>query len=219
MRDTLAPFGFATTVVVGDQATSHGIRAAYRALLDHTATDDAVVVYYSGHGARVRNPDAEAEWVQYLVPVDLADAGDAEFRGILADELSLLQWQLTMRTTNVTTILDCCHAARMSRNPALLPKTPARPTVRSWAAVRAEQARLRGHPTARALSGDSNPAAVRLVACGPGEAAYELPADSAAGARGALTSALVQVLGQPGSEDLSWHELIGLLRPLVSAAV
>jgi hypothetical protein len=211
MRDALAPFGFAATVVLGESSTSDGIRAAYRALVEDTTAGDAVVVYYSGHGARFRTPHADPRWLQYLVPVDLASGPGQGFRGILAEELSLLQWELTSRTANVTTILDCCHAARMSRDPALLPKTPVRPHAVSWSAVRAEWQRLRG-----GFAADGNPSAVRLVACGAGASAYELPADATAGPRGALTSALVRVLRQPGSADLSWRELIGLVRPTVA---
>ncbi|WP_327000455.1 caspase family protein [Dactylosporangium sp. NBC_01737] len=148
MRDALAGFGFQARTLVGEQAGYDGIVDAYRALIADTADGDAVVVYYSGHGARYRNPLAARDpdspaWLQYLVPTDLPGAAAGTFRGVLAEELSLLQSALTARTGNVTTILDCCHAARMSRNPLLRPRSPARPGAFPWAAVRGAWERLR----------------------------------------------------------------------------
>src|SRR5688572_24228027 len=110
MRDALAGLGFQARTLVDDQAGHHGIVDAYRALITDTADGDAVVVYYSGHGARYRNPLASRDpgtpaWLQYLVPTDPPVAGT--FHGVLAEQLSLLQSALTAKTGNVTTILDC----------------------------------------------------------------------------------------------------------------
>src|SRR5260370_23207160 len=127
MAGLLGSFGFEASTLVQAQATCEGIRDAYRGLIEDTAAGDAAVVYYSGHGARFKNPVAaqdpsEPRWLQYLCPTDIDDVGGGAFRGLLAEELSQLQWALTEKTDNVTTILDCCHSARMSRDPTMLPK-------------------------------------------------------------------------------------------------
>ncbi|MET0903522.1 MAG: caspase family protein, partial [Acidimicrobiales bacterium] len=125
--DALRGLGFTTTRCIERDATYDGIVSRYRGLIEDTASGDAAVVYYSGHGGRQRNalaaddPTAPA-WLQYIVPTDVEDRADGRFHAVLAQELSLLQRQLTDKTANVTTILDCCHSARMSRSPALLPK-------------------------------------------------------------------------------------------------
>ena len=125
MAALLGSFGFEVTTLIEAQATSDGIRNGYRGLIEDTAGGDAALVYYSGHGARFKNPaqhPSEPRWVQYLCPTDMDGGREGAFRGLLAEELSQLQWALTEKTDNVTTILDCCHSARMSRDPAALPK-------------------------------------------------------------------------------------------------
>src|SRR6266478_2808332 len=213
----LGSFGFEATTLVEAQATCDGIRDAYRGLIEDTAAGDAVVVYYSGHGARFRNPRAaqdpsEPGWLQYLCPTDIDDAGRGAFRGLLAEELSQLQWALTEKTDNVTTILDCCHSARMSRDPAVLPKARERAGAFGWSSVRAAWQTLRMNPMAGSANVDSNPSAIRVVACAPDESAFELQTPSSGGPHGALTSELARLLRQPGIAALTWHELAGLLR-------
>jgi hypothetical protein len=219
MADLLESIGFDATKIVGSAATRDGIRDAYRGLIQDTAADDAAVVYYSGHGARFRNPAAEQnpadpEWVQYLCPTDIDDVGGG-FRGLLAEEVSQLQWDLTNKTDNVTTILDCCHSARMSRDATALPKARERAGAFSWAAVRTAWQAVRDSASDDGPHVDSNLSAVRVVACAPDESAYELETTCFGGPGGALTSTLVRLLRQPGSPGLTWHQLIGLLRPAV----
>ncbi|WP_327000456.1 hypothetical protein OHA72_35725 [Dactylosporangium sp. NBC_01737] len=65
------------------------------------------------------------------------------------------------------------------------------------------------------MRGDSNPLAVRLVACAPDETAYELPETASRRPQGVLTATLTRLLREPGSERLTWRQLIELLRPAV----
>src|SRR5260370_18291048 len=107
-------FGFEASTLVQAQATCDGIRDAYRGLIEDTAADDAAVVYYSGHGARFKNPVAaqdpsEPRWLQYLCPTAIPDVGGGSFRALLPQELRQLQSPRTEQSPNVTTILDCCH--------------------------------------------------------------------------------------------------------------
>ncbi len=215
MADALASHGFVTRSVTGPEATTDGIVAAYRDLIADTATDDAAAVYYSGHGARVRNAmrardPSQPAWLQYLVPTDIDDRTDGRFGGLLAEELSALQWQLTDRTANVTTVLDCCHSARMSRNPAVIPKSNDRFGF-PWDAVAARWEQSRG----RSGSGDVNPSVVHVVACEPDQSAYEIADSSLGGTHGALTAALVTVLRRGDATSLNWSEVIEIVRPSV----
>src|SRR3954464_445893 len=114
MREALVPYGFDTTTLSEDAAPRAGVRAAYQQLISATSPGDAAVVYYTGHGARYRNPGAGPAWLRYLVTTDRQLVAGGEFMAILAEEMSLLQAALTARTANVTIILDCCYAARMS---------------------------------------------------------------------------------------------------------
>jgi hypothetical protein len=218
MAALLGSFGFEVTTLIEAQATSDGIRNVYRGLIEDTAVGDAAVVYYSGHGARFKNPaqlPSEPMWVQYLCPTDMDGGREGAFRGLLAEELSQLQWALTEKTDNVTTILDCCHSARMSRDPAALPKAREWAGAFPWSSVQATWRTLRMNPAAGLANVDSNPSAIRLVACAPDESAFELQAAGYGGPHGALTNELARLLRQAGSEALTWRGLIGLLRPAV----
>ena len=219
MSATLGAVGFSTRTLTGSQAGRSSILAAYRDLIDDSADGDAAVVYYSGHGGRFRNPFADRDtdappYVQFIVPTDYDDAPGGAFPGILAEELALLQRELTDRTPNVTSILDCCHSARMSRDPALIPKALPRSGGYSWEDIRDAYVRARDAPGAHEIRRDGNPLAVRVVACAPEQSAYEL--DLPDGSRhGALTATLARALGQAETAHLTWHQLLDALRPAV----
>ena len=59
MADTLNGLGFSATELTETPASYGGIVDAYRGLIEDTAAEDAVVVYYSGHGGRCRNAFSE----------------------------------------------------------------------------------------------------------------------------------------------------------------
>lgn len=221
VAEALTDWGFACRTITGDDATRAGILAAYDDLVQDCSAGDAAVVYYSGHGGRDRIDTASAppglpDWLHYIVPTDAHLVGPGVFGGILAEELSALALRLTERTDNVTTILDCCHSARMFRGESAVPKAvpgrtlggrelPADLRAR-WEAARA---------ASRSAVGDANPKVVQLVACAPDQSAYELTDDTLQDIHGTLTSALVPVLRSPVARQLSWTELIGLVRPAV----
>ncbi|MEW2524323.1 caspase family protein [Streptomyces sp. NPDC047071] len=222
MADTLTPLGFEVTRATGRRATRRGLIEAYRALVDATEAGDAAVVYYSGHGGQARAPRSapaapgRPDRLRYLCPTDIDEPGPhGPFRGLFADELSLLQDELSARTANVTTIIDSCHSARMARTARQVPK--ARTDGRDWATVygawrtvvRAAPPRT-GRPAA-----ESNPSVVRLVACEPDASAYEVELPGFDGPRGLLTASLARLLRAPGADRLTWRTLLGLLRPAV----
>jgi hypothetical protein len=222
VEDALRGLGFTTTRCIERDATYEGIVDRYRGLIEDSAPGDAAVVYYSGHGGRQRNALASEDptaptWLQYLVPTDVEERADGRFHAVLAQELSLLQRQLTAKTPNVTTILDCCHSARMSRNAGLLPK--ARPgeageqiTGFPWEELGSRWARIRTEAGDSLGTVDANPLAVRLVACSPDESAYELAETALGGPHGALTSTLVPVLKSAAATAMTWRDVIDVVR-------
>jgi hypothetical protein len=218
MRTTLEALQFETQTVTESEATREGILSAYRGLFDAAQDADAVLVYYSGHGARYRNPGAMNDpqaprYLQFIIPTDFDDAPEGEFRGVLAEELSLLQAKLTSKTPNVTTVLDCCHSARMSRDPSRLPRAREAHGI-SFDAIRATYEAARNTPGADRIETDSNPLAVRIVACAPDQSAYELNLPD--GSRhGALTAIFASLLADQSASRLTWRQLLEGLRPAV----
>jgi hypothetical protein len=217
MAEALKGHDFDVEMITERKATRAGIAGAYQDLVAVTTPGDAVVVYYSGHGGRSANAmrtrePSQPDWLQYIVPTDIDDRSGGEFRGILAEELSALQRQLTDKTENVTSIFDCCHSARMFRDPSIVPKAndhlgfPWKAVAERWDAVRAHGG---------ADLGDANPLAVQVVACGPAQSAYELAESSIGGSHGALTAALVSVLRRGDVAQLSWREVIEIVRPQI----
>ena len=120
--------GFTHDTRTGVKATRDGILEGYEALIAAHRPEDAAVIYYSGHGGRALNtsaPEGHAtRYLQFLVPTDF-DPSDGGFRGIFSFELSALLARLTAAGRNVTVILDCCHAAMMSREIELRPRAAA----------------------------------------------------------------------------------------------
>lgn len=98
--------------------------AAWQVLISATSADDAVVIYYSGHGAYVEfKPD---EWedhpkrdsVKYIVYTDIEQSTEDDIRVILDIEMSCMLRDTTEKTRNVTIILDCYFSGRMVRGPS-----------------------------------------------------------------------------------------------------
>lgn len=217
MAEVATDLGFEARTLVDTAATGAGIRAACAELAQDCGPDDAALLYYSGHGGRFTNRLRHKEpglpgWLQFIVPTDYILDGGTEFTGILAEELSVMQHDLTERTRNVTTVFDCCHSARMFRGSEAVPRAlvereiPWEAVSERWQAVQA---------TGKVAAADANPYAVQLVACAPDQSAYELPSATLGGTHGALTSALVDVLRSPQATGLSWREVIEVVRPAV----
>ncbi|MEZ4382260.1 MAG: caspase family protein [Nannocystaceae bacterium] len=200
MDQALDGFGFARTQLREADATRDGVLAGLRELIARSARDDAVMIYYSGHGGMAPNPGhsgaqgLEPRVYQYIVPTDHSREA---FRGILTAELSALLAELTTRTRNVTCVFDCCHAANMLRGdrsyrPRALPGRP-------WAVgfdAHVAWLREQGYDLSRRGEAvESNPNALRLFACKASQSAYEYT-DAEGRSGGVLTEALVSVLAE-----------------------
>ena len=111
---------FASTTTPRDS----GIIEGYEQLISDTpsgsrtrwsSTTPATAAAQRSPVGRTCSGAAQRSHLRYLVPFDMEASTEADFRGLLAEELSALQRRLTAKTANVTTILDCCHSGTMSQ--------------------------------------------------------------------------------------------------------
>ncbi len=216
----LALLGFHATIVCEGAATRVAIWDAFETLIARAGAKDQVVIYYSGHGGLAPNPAYQAsargaDWqpphFQFLVPVDIGASSEGDFRGILDLELAVLLERLTLQTQNVVVILDCCHASGTMRQAGFRAKSLVRPWDRG---IAAQFAGLRQNGVDGRRSLDGNPHAVRLLACGTHELAYEYDPPGV-GPSSIFTEALTQVLLRDGWQALSWHQLMQQVRERV----
>jgi hypothetical protein len=225
MEKALVPRGFAVERCTGQDATRAGILAAYARLIEATEAGDAAVVYYSGHGGFAAAPDPETPgpqlWdLQFLAPADYHDSTAGDFRGISSIELSVLLARLTARTDNATVVLDCCHAAHMSRDADHGVRVRALPKRTPYQGLRDHIERLRasGELDTGLLSATGNPKAVRIVACAPEQSAYEY--EGVDGKQtGILTESLALALAEAGTQRVSWATVLDRVRRRVLAVL
>ncbi|MDY7083614.1 MAG: caspase family protein [Actinomycetota bacterium] len=212
MAAALEPRGFEITRLVTPAATRDAVLDAYEKLIVDARPDDAYVLYYSGHGGRAQTVDGPD--LQFIVPDDYLDSGEDDFRGITGVELSVRLARLTDVALNTTVILDCCHAAHMSRQTGMRVKALLRPPAvkLTYDTIRRHNARM----IADGLQIDrrsliSNPHAVRVVACSPSESAWET-ANRDGVTMGLLTDALSRALRDHRTVRVSWSTLIDAVR-------
>lgn len=224
MHSRLESRGFELDVRTEGAASREGILQGLDRLITDSAEQDAVVIYYSGHGARVHNPRHlpstrnEPQLLHCLVPTNWFEPG---FHGLLDIELSRQLAELTGKTRNVALILDCCHSARMWKgadNQAV-----ARALDRVVVAGVGEHLELlerrereREFDQSK-LHAESNPYAVRLVAAEADRSAYEMPVELAGKRQrmGIMTVMLCEVLDELGDARVSWRTLAMLVRERV----
>ncbi|KAK8255726.1 caspase domain-containing protein [Phyllosticta capitalensis] len=235
MEDVLCEQGFEISICSGENATRKGILEAWRQIIeDVSSRDDAVVIYYSGHGGIVEDlneqPDNAEDasrkpqpWrYQFLVPVDFrGDNADPEdsFTGILDVELAQLLRATTDRTPNVTTIFDCCHSGRMARHPSQNDAVPRNLPRVQFAAISQHIDRLRtteGWSVREQLDVEGNRYAVRIAAAANSEIAWE---HGNTGQRvGVFTQALAKVLQEAweNRNQCSWRTTLLRVREVVN---
>lgn len=107
-------YGFSTVRISDSEATRSRIVTAYETIIADTGPNDAVFIFYSGHGGSFTVPSPEAPGralshshllVPFLEPNDYVDA--EEFGGITSIEIAALLTQLTSKTRNVVVAYDC----------------------------------------------------------------------------------------------------------------
>ena len=216
MAACLRARGFTTQLLSDAEVTRERVAALLRAQLPGLAAGDAFVLYFVGHGDKVRGvagraradePPPNAELL-LLITHDLREPG-CELPGIAGPEL--IDWlaPLARRTGNVTLILDCCRAATLVPGSA-----PVDPAVVAWidATLREATPALRHRFE---VHRSSEPEVVRIVATTRNEPAVERRGPG--GPVGLFTDALVQVLERHPDDDCSWDQLLPELQALVLA--
>ncbi len=204
-------------LVVNDAATRAGILAGYQRLVDKSSEGDVALVFYSGHGHyAVSGRENDPRIFQGIVPFDYKQSSDTDYRGISSIELSIFMRRLTQKTKNATVILDCCHSSQMSRDGAArdaIARALPHPLRLGLDDHLAAIDKL--YPGERAqLAPEGNPDAVRLVACGRTESAYEYTNNH--GQRtGAMTEALIEILDELEGAPISWSALGQAIRERV----
>lgn len=215
MATMLDRLGFAIDMRLDGAATREGMLDGYDRLIAESESDDAAVVYYCGHGYHA-NVAAEGRSWQCIAPTDLRTSTITDWRGITAWELSIRLQQLTEKTRNATVLLDCCHSAQLSRSDIVsgsIARTLPHPVQVGFDQHLAELRSI--HRDAfDAVDVVGNLDAVRVVACGQSESAFEYP-DAAGQYHGAFTEALIEVLTQVGPAAVSWAAIIGTIRARV----
>ncbi len=201
MCDVLVKMNFQITCLQGAEASRAGILDGFSRLLSQSSRDDAILVYYTGHGGRAINPDwtphsNHARYLQFIVPTDMEESQPGDFRGIMDLELTWLSNRLCEKCPNVVFALDCCHAARLVRasksRPKALPEPWTRGIVEHLNWLKAEDSYT---------TNASNVLAVRLTAAGASQSAYEDPSGEFGGY---FTEALAEALDQVIHTPVSW---------------
>lgn len=212
MAVVLKKYGFEIRSCIGSNATRNGILEAWKNIISATSADDVVVIYYSGHGAYVEFKSDEWEdhpqrdSVKYIVPTDIEQSTEDDFRGILDIEMSCMLRDTTEKTGNVTLILDCCFSGRMVRGPShgirLVSKyrsTSEKRNIRKHAKGLRLDEKLQGE-----LLVQGNPNAVRIAAAADTETAYECQ-NGQRQTVGILTDTLADALHETFGQDTSWR--------------
>jgi len=230
--------GFECRSLLGPEATRERILVELERLRDEATPSDAIVVYYAGHGGRAHLRDATDDDSSvphnFLVPIDYANPvdharpsaethGAPTCRGIADFELTLLLYDISCTTHNVTLIFDCCHSSTMVRgdeqDELFEGEAESRPSERIR---KLGGARLYRMPTDMAtryaeyqrrideLHGDSNPHVVRLVATAAGSSAFEAPTGDSS--QGYLTRELCAALDDTLHAPVCWDVIIRRIR-------
>ncbi len=109
--DALGRQGFATSVLVDEQATREVIHRELLALVSGSQAGDVIVFQYAGHGTHVPdlNGDEEDGRDEALCPVDFA-AGALYIDDDIAEVFARVP-----DGVNMTCFMDCCHSGTNSR--------------------------------------------------------------------------------------------------------
>jgi hypothetical protein len=108
-------------LLLDSAATAAGIRQAFKEqLLDKIKPGDDAVFYFSGHGSLVPNW-SPADGSRLLKVFVTYPAGARLTATDCLPQADLKIWLGQLATTNITVILDCCHAGSMTRSLALPP--------------------------------------------------------------------------------------------------
>lgn len=211
-------FGFPAehiATVTNERATRQGILDSLRALTERVGMNDEVVMFYAGHGSRMRDREGNKPtgMDETLVPHD-SGRGCNPNRDITDDELRVWLANLSQKTPNITLIFDSCHSGTMTRDgfgestrslPAddrdlsLLPPTP----------IARSQPSLLDVPAPSVCMLPPSDRYVVLAACRETEKAREriISNGDEMVHHGAFTTFLVEALLRPGAPPVTYRDL------------
>lgn len=123
MRQVARDFGIADVRELwNEDATLDGIRRAIGELRHGVAESDLVLVYYTGHGTRIRDTtgDEDDGWDEVLVPYDATPAGKSLRNVLRDDELGALL--AAIPSDSVLGIIDACNSGTVAKSVGIVPK-------------------------------------------------------------------------------------------------
>lgn len=197
-----------TTHLKSRNPTRDELRSFLESLAGEVGPDDAVFLYYSGHGSRVTTEvNGQRISREALVPVDYWNDVEPQRHRLLYDyELNGLLARIAEKAGDLTVVLDCCHSASVDRGEG------ERQLEISETQELPPQS-LPGGDLAKDASGMASAAAAHMLvaACRANESAYEAkPDETWPRQQGAFTRTLVQILGaiddQP-LQSLRWWDI------------
>ncbi len=196
-----------TTRLQSRDPTRDELRAFLDRLSGEVGPEDAVFLYYSGHGSRVTTEvNGQRISREALVPVDCWNDADPQHHRLLYDyELNGLLARIAEKAGDLTVVLDCCHSASVDRGEG------ERQVEISETQQLPPQA-LPGGDLAKDVSGLASAAAAHMLvaACRANESAYEArPDETWPRQHGAFTRTLIEILGaldQP-LQSLRWWDI------------
>src|SRR5262245_24918133 len=180
-------------------ATTAAFREAFdRTLVQRAAASDVAVLYFSGHGSQTLDTNGDESGDGRDETLLFHDARSDGVKDLVDDELNAMLERLYARTHNVVVILDSCNSGSATRDASdatararVQPAADGTPTVVTGSM---------GGPADPWVPA-SMPGATILTAASDGTSALEI------GGKGVFTEALVQVLGRPGRDPLTYAQL------------
>jgi hypothetical protein len=100
-------------VLTNEQATLQNIEQTIRMrLVSATRPGDTIILYWSGHGARISNTDGTEPdgFDEYLVPYDGQLGGTEDVRRTMLIDKTFGRWVQELDGRKIIVILDACHA-------------------------------------------------------------------------------------------------------------
>ena len=192
-----------------DATTAHFKEVFEKALVERAQANDVVVFYFAGHGsqARDRNKDEPDEWDETLMFHDARTPGVGD---LVDDELNGMLARLGSKTRNITLILDSCNSGSADRGPS------------AGTFVARFQPPDETEETGRDVAGAGDGATGWVPETIPGMVVLSAATDGTSAlerrGRGLFTDALLEVLGQVGSQPLTYAQAARQIPIKVSSA-
>ena len=225
------------------KATRDAILAQFDALTKNVRAGDKVVIYYSGHGSRVKDREGDEPdgFDDTIVPHDSGRENHPN-RDITDDEIYVFLRRLTDKTQHCTLIFDSCHSGGISRDTFGAAARSVEPDLRTPAQHQAAGSAERPLPpdliaeikTARSAARSVENSGwlplyekyVLIAGCRSDQRSYEYPVDTSSGmerqaftrrpVHGALSYFLWKTVSETAGR-LSYRRLFEKLTPLVTA--